>query len=93
MGLIEFVSRLIEFGADVNTQGGYYGNPIQATSVELLLYTGWANPDTHNKNHGRTPFYRLELKGVMILIQSPGNLGVKAARLYLMQQREGVRRK
>lgn len=63
MGLIEIVSRLIEFGANVNTQGGYYGNPIQAASVEQLLDTGWANPDTHDEDHGRT--LSLELKVVI----------------------------
>jgi ankyrin repeat protein len=61
-GLTEVVCRLIEFGADVNAQGGYYGNPIRAASagghtkiVELLLDAGRANPDTHDEKHGRTP--------------------------------------
>ncbi|KIM98247.1 hypothetical protein OIDMADRAFT_56622 [Oidiodendron maius Zn] len=55
LGLIEIVSRLIGFGADVNTQGGYYGKPIQTASVELLLDTGWAIPILTMKSMARLP--------------------------------------
>ncbi|KAK3629305.1 hypothetical protein LTR56_013036 [Elasticomyces elasticus] len=61
-GHAEMVKLLLDQGADVNAQGGDYGNTLQAASAEghveivkLLLDTGKVDVDAKDNEYGRTP--------------------------------------
>ena len=84
-GFRNAVECLLRRGADVNAQGGYYGNALHAAShqgheavVKLLLGSG--NVDVYSKaNGGRTPLLTAAINGheaVVKLLLGSGNVDI-----------------
>lgn len=92
LGFVWIVGTLLEKGANVNAQGGKYGNALQAAAyrtenektVELLLEKG-ANVNAQCGRHGNALYAAARLPGnertVQLLLRNGANVNVQGGHL------------